>query len=232
MFRWSVSPSTRRTTLALCALGALVLLPGVSAAGTDDAVAVAAGKAGAAPADWVAGPAELGKAAPDFVLTDTDGKAVKLSEHKGKIVVLEWFNPDCPFVKKHHSNNKSMAEAYGKVKGDDVVWLAINSGAPGKQGAGLERNQTARKEYGIPYPVLLDQAGVVGQAYGAKNTPHMFIVDQTGKLAYVGAIDDNPSPDVLGQLNYVVDAVTRLKKGEALATSQTKPYGCSVKYAS
>ncbi|MEZ4648016.1 MAG: redoxin domain-containing protein [Candidatus Eisenbacteria bacterium] len=183
-------------------------------------------------ADHVSGTAEVGEQAPEFVLTDTDGHAHKLSDYKGKVVVLEWFNPDCPFVKKHHLNNKSMAEAYKSVQGDDVVWLAINSGAAGKQGAGLDRNREARKEYGIAYPVLLDATGIVGHAYGAKNTPHMFVIDKAGKLAYVGAIDDNASPDVLGEVNYVVQTVGHLRKGESVTMNQTKPYGCSVKYAS
>lgn len=182
--------------------------------------------------DAVSGVAELGKTAPKFVLTDTDGTVHKLSDLEGKVVVLEWFNPDCPFVKKHHMSNKSMSEAYGAVAGDDVVWFAINSGAPGKQGAGLDRNREAKEQYGIAYPVLLDPSGIVGQAYGAKNTPHMFVIDPAGKLAYEGAIDDNPSPDVLGKTNYVIETVNRVRKGETVEASQTKPYGCSVKYAS
>ena len=182
--------------------------------------------------DAVTGVAELGKMAPGFLLVDTDGKSHKLSDYKGKVVVLEWFNPDCPFVKKHHKNSRSMNAAYRAVEGKDVVWLAINSGAPGKQGAGLDRNKQAKEEYGITYPILLDPTGIVGRAYGAKNTPHMFVIDAAGKLAYNGAIDNDPSPDVLGDENYVVDTVHRLQKGETVQTSQTKPYGCSVKYAS
>lgn len=174
-----------------------------------------------------------GDAAPAFTLTDTDGHEHALQSYldDGKTVVLEWFNPDCPFIKKHHLNHKTMNESYAKVKDHDVVWLAINSGAQGKQGNGLERNRKAIVEYGMPFPVLLDESGDVGRAYGAKTTPHLFIVTPDGKVAYTGAIDDDRSADQLGETNYVLEALHALMQGEKIATAETQPYGCSVKYS-
>lgn len=182
------------------------------------------------------GAAEVGAVAPDFTLIDTDGKQVKLAEYKGKVVVLEWFNPDCPFVKAAHTKGSlvKLAKTHAE-KG--VVWLAINSGAAGKQGHGAERNRTARKDFTLDHPVLLDEDGKVGRAYGATNTPHMFVIDKAGKIAYRGAIDN--SPDGEGQspadgtlINYVDQAISALTAGKAASTTSTKPYGCSVKYGS
>ncbi|MCA9751700.1 MAG: thioredoxin family protein [Gemmatimonadetes bacterium] len=181
-----------------------------------------------APAEMHAA-AVVGQPAPDFTLTDTDGNEVRLSDYSDKTVVLEWFNPDCPFVKKHHQKNKTMQSLYSEWKGDDVVWLAINSGAPGKQGHGVERNQKAKKDYGIEYPILIDENGIVGRMYGAKTTPDMFVI-QKGTLVYSGAIDDNRSTDELGKTNYVADALTACTAGKTVATGETKSYGCSVKY--
>lgn len=170
--------------------------------------------------------------APDFTLKDTEGKSYTLSDYtkQGKVVVLEWFNPDCPFVKKHHVNSKSMVTTYQAAAKQEVVWLAINSGSPGKQGAGLERNVKARTEYGIQYPVLLDEAGTVGRAYGAKTTPHMFVIAKDGSVAYAGAIDNDPSPGKLGTTNYVTAALDAIAAGKPVAETRTKSYGCSVKY--
>jgi peroxiredoxin len=194
-----------------------------------------AGKANAeanvAPAPKVA---EVGKPAPDFTLKDTAGKTHHLSDYakEGRIVVLEWFNPDCPFVKKHHEKSKNMAATFERFKDKNVVWLAINSGGPGKQGHGLERNVKAREDYGISYPVLLDEAGAVGGLYAAKTTPHMFVIDKEGTLVYEGAIDDDRSPSKLGKTNYVSSALTSLFAGKVVEPATTKPYGCSVKYVS
>jgi peroxiredoxin len=176
--------------------------------------------------------AEVGKKAPDFTLVDIDGKTHSLSDYAGKVVILEWFNPDCPFVKKHHQVHKSMHDAYHVAQEQGAVWLAINSGAPGKQGAGLEYNMEARKNYGIEYPLLLDEAGTVGKAYGARTTPHMFVIAADGTLVYQGAIDDNSSPDKLGETNYVLSTLQSIKAGKAVGTANTKSYGCSVKYGS
>jgi peroxiredoxin len=170
--------------------------------------------------------------APDFTLKDTEGKSHTLSEYTkaGKVVVLEWFNPDCPFVKKHHVNNKSMSATYQAAAKQGVVWLAINSGSPGKQGAGLERNVKAKTEYAISYPVLLDEAGTVGRAYGAKTTPHMFVIAKDGSVAYAGAIDNDPAAGKLGDLNYVTAALDAISAGKPVENPRTKSYGCSVKY--
>ena len=193
--------------------------------------APAAAQAVVASAPAAAAAAKIGAPAPDFTLTDVDGKTHQLSKYvaEGRTVVLEWFNPDCPFVKKHHEKNKTMATTYGRYKDKDVVWLAINSGAAGKQGAGQERNDKARKDYGVAYPVLLDEAGAVGRAYGAKTTPHMYVIDG-GTLVYAGAIDDNPSPGTLGETNYVAAALDAVLADKPVEVADTKSYGCSVKY--
>ena len=177
--------------------------------------------------------AAVGEKAPDFKLTDTAGVEHTLAQYlaDGKVVVLEWFNPDCPFIIKHHKTNRTMDETYAMLKHKGVVWLAINSGAAGKQGAGLERNRKAHEEYGMSFPVLMDESGAVGRAYGAKTTPHMFIVGRDGKLVYSGAIDNDPSPTDCGTRNYVISALRGVFDGRAVPEPVTKPYGCSVKYA-
>jgi peroxiredoxin len=175
-----------------------------------------------------------GDDAPDFTLTDTAGKEHNLQSYLDdkQIVVIEWFNPDCPFIKKHHLDHKTMDETFAAVsKEQPVVWLAINSNAKGKQGNGLERNKKAVEEYEMTFPVLLDESGEVGKAYGAKTTPHMFIVTPDGKVAYAGAIDSDKSADKLGETNYVLDFLNATAAGKELPTAETKPYGCSVKYA-
>jgi peroxiredoxin len=175
---------------------------------------------------------KVGEKAPDFTLTDTDGKKHTLSDYAkaGKIVVLEWFNPDCPFIKKHHTKATTMNDLAAEQQKKDVVWLAINSGAPGKQGAGLERNKAAKTEYKMNYPILLDEAGTVGRMYGAKTTPHMFVIAKDGTLIYKGAIDDDKSPDKVGATLYVRTAVNSYAAGEKVEPSETTSYGCSVKY--
>ncbi len=185
----------------------------------------------------MAGPAAAGvlpgEKAPDFTLTDTDGQEHHLQAYldEGNIVVLEWFNPDCPFIRKHHENHKSMNETYAPVQGKGVIWLAINSGAKGKQGAGLERNAQAVKEFEMVFPVLLDENGAVGKQYGAKTTPHMFVITADGVVAYNGAIDDDRSAAKLGETNHVAVALGELLAGGKVQTPETQPYGCSVKYA-
>ncbi|MBM75234.1 MAG: thioredoxin family protein [Proteobacteria bacterium] len=179
----------------------------------------------------------LGKKAPDFKLTDTQQKTHELSQYKGQIVVLEWFNPGCPFVKYAHDEElmKKRYEDLNQKKGKDgasVVWLAINSGAPGKQGAGLKNNQKAIEKWGLKYPVLLDESGEVGKLYGAKTTPQMFVVDEKGILVYAGALDNAP----MGRSSetpqsHFDEALSAVLVGKEVKTPQTKPYGCSVKYA-
>jgi peroxiredoxin len=177
--------------------------------------------------------AEIGKPAPDFALKDLEGKEHRLSDETkaGHMVVLEWFNPDCPFIQKHHLRNKTMVELAAELQKKGVVWFAINSGAPGKQGAGLERNRKAKTDYEIDYPILLDESGVVGRMYGAKTTPDMFVISPQGVLLYAGAIDDDPSPRTLGKTNYVRQAIAQFEAGEKVSPSETVSYGCSVKYA-
>lgn len=134
--------------------------------------------------------ASLGQPAPDFELQDLSGKTYKLSELKGKTVVLEWYNPECPFVE--HAYNNGPLKGLAEKSKDNLVWLNINSGAPGKQGTGKELNQKLAKELGVKHPVLLDESGNVGRSYGAKTTPHMFIIDAKGVLVYRGALDNAP----------------------------------------
>lgn len=177
--------------------------------------------------------AVVGKAAPSFSLPDLSGKTVNLSDFKGKHVVLEWHNPGCPFVMKHYrsGNMPALQRKYAK----DVVWLAINSThtghpdyrAPEKLQAFLQQHQSAPARY------LMDTEGKVGQAYGAMTTPHMYVIDPAGKLIYVGAIDDIPSAseaDLKDAKNYIVAAIDDIKAGKALRVSDSRPYGCSVKY--
>lgn len=178
----------------------------------------------------------VGKAAPDFTLKDLAGKEVKLASFKGKVVVLEWFNPGCPFVKKSHSVGSLVDTAKRQTKAG-VTWLAINSGAPGKQGNDLALNTEAVKTWSMAHPVLRDEAGAVGKAYGATNTPNMFVIDKAGKVVYAGAIDNSPdgegqSPEGGKLVNYVDAALADLAAGRAVATAVTKPYGCGVKYGS
>jgi peroxiredoxin len=172
-----------------------------------------------------------GSVAPTFSLTDTDGKTHTLDEHKGKIVVLEWFNPECPFVVKHHQTNKTFSTLHQEYSSKGVVFLAINSSASGKQGHGLELNKKMKEEFGIQYPILIDESGTVGRAYGAKTTPHVFIIDAQGKVAYNGAIDNDRSRSKPGDKNYAKIALDELLASKAVSTPKTDPYGCSVKYA-
>jgi peroxiredoxin len=172
--------------------------------------------------------------APDFTLTDASGRQVTLSSFRGKNVVLEWFNPGCPFVKKFYSGGE-MQKLQQKVVAGGDVWLTISSSASGKQGhisqdaaaevvAEQRLNSTA---------LLLDDAGAVGKQYGARTTPHMFVVDAKGELAYAGAIDSVRSTDpddISGATNYVMTAIDELKGGKQVTTAATEPYGCSVKY--
>lgn len=163
--------------------------------------------------------AQVGSNAPAFSLKDVTDATHTLEQYRGKIVVLEWFNPDCPAVKAHHQRAKTMKELAARYRDRDVVWLAINSGAPGKQGTGVERNARAIREYEIEYPVLLDPTGATGRAYGAMVTPTMAVIDREGKLVYRGAIDDK------GDTNYVAQAVDALLAGQPVGTPETRGYG-------
>lgn len=175
---------------------------------------------------------KIGDAAPDFTLKDTDGKEHKLSTYTsaGKTVVIEWFNPDCPYVVKHHKSNKTMAETARKYKDRDVVWIAVNSGKPGKQGTGLDRNIQAKRDYEIAYPILLDETSGLAVKYGAKRTPTMAIISKEGKLVYMGAIDNNNSPTKLGDINYVDRALSQHLGGETVEFTTSEAYGCGIKF--
>lgn len=184
----------------------------------------------AAPA--AAQPAQVGQPAPAFTLSDTEGKAHTLADYAGKTVVLEWFNPDCPFVKYAHGPGGPLASQPAAAIEQGVVWLAVNSGAAGKQGAGLERNVAARTEYAMAYPVLMDESGAVGKLYGARTTPHLYIIDPGGVLVYAGALDNAPLGEAEGgtRTDHVSAALAALAGGQPLPVAETKPYGCSVKY--
>lgn len=191
----------------------------------------AADAAGQADAPLAA--AELGATAPTFTLEDLDGAAVSLADFAGKTIVLEWFNPDCPFVKFAHGPKGPLWGTADRYAEQGVVWLAINSGAAGKQGHGADRNRKARTEYGMSHPILLDEDGSVGRAYGARTTPHMYVIDPAGTLVYRGALDNAPLGNANGApVNYLDQALSDSASGAAVRTPDTKAYGCSVKYGS
>lgn len=176
----------------------------------------------------------VGAAAPDFSLTDSKGKTQSVSQHKGKYVVLEWFNPDCPFVKKHYGSG-NMQKLQEEFTGKGVVWLSIDSSAPGKEGhLTAEQANAKMTEWKTKQTALvLDPDGKAGQVYGAKNTPHMFVINPEGKIIYQGAIDSKATAnaaDIAGSTNYVKVALEESLGGKSVSNANTKPYGCSVKY--
>ncbi|MFL6542532.1 MAG: thioredoxin family protein, partial [Chthoniobacterales bacterium] len=177
---------------------------------------------------------KVGSAAPDFSLTDSNGQKHSLGDYKGKWVVLEWFNPQCPFVQKHYGSG-NMQKLQQEYAGKGVTWLSIDSSAPGKEG-NLSPETANKKiaEWHIKSAaLLLDPEGKAGQSYGAKNTPHMFVINPDGKIVYEGAIDSkataNPS-DIPTATNYVKVALDESLGGKPVSNPNTKPYGCSVKY--
>lgn len=177
----------------------------------------------------------IGKTAQDFKLTSAAKDVVQLTQFRGRPVVLEWHNPGCPFVQKHYrSDNMQATQEAAKKLG--AVWLTINSGASGKQGHlnGAQAATLMRKQGSKADHYLLDRKGVVGKAYAAKTTPHMYVIDAAGKLVYQGAIDDKPTAnpaDIDGARNHVLAALIEMKKGQPVSVSESRPYGCSVKYA-
>ena len=178
----------------------------------------------------------VGQPAPDFTLKDAAGKTVKLADFRGKYVVLEWTNPNCPFVRKHYDSG-NMAATQQDVVGQGAVWLSINSSAKTSfeymEPARLVAWQQARKVQ--PTATLMDEDGVAGKAYGARTTPHMYIVDPQGRLAYAGGIDSIPSAnpeDVRKAVNYVRQGIAEASAGKPLSAATTRPYGCSIKYKS
>ena len=200
-------------------------------------LSVAAAMLGAAPAlaGGLVSP-HIDQTAPAFVGAAANGDAISLDQFKGQLVVLEWTNDGCPFVRKHYDSGNMQATQ--KIANDDgVVWITVMSSAPGKQGhadATRASSLVAGWNSGADY-VLLDESGEVGRAYGAKTTPQMALIDRDGVLRYQGAIDDKPSTDpktVDGATNYLLAALESVKAGEPIAVKETKPYGCSVKYGS
>jgi peroxiredoxin len=176
------------------------------------------------------GPA-VGTKAPDFTLIDTNGKSRTLSEYKGKIVVLEWTNPNCPFVRRHYGNHL-MTELQKAYTSKGVVWLLVNS--TNKNHDDYESADALNATYttwGAFYSALLmDADGKVGKAFDAKTTPHMFLIDKSGTLVYQGAVDDDPRGEKSDRQVYLKDALDALMAGKEIATTSTKSYGCSVKY--
>ena len=175
---------------------------------------------------------EVGKAAPDFSLTDVDGKTHKLSDYKGKVVVLEWINPECPIVVNHYKA-KNMQETQKAAVADGAVWLQINSASyAGAQG---DYNEQEVKEWqnkvgAAASAYLRDRTGKVGRSYGATNTPHMYVINKDGTLAYQGAIDSGNSRNISSSTNYVKAAIESIKAGKPIEKTATKAYGCGIKY--
>jgi peroxiredoxin len=219
-----------------------VLLAVVAAVGLTAAACTSSTRATDAPAETAVAPgavapgavapgaaappaAAVGAAAPAFTLVDQTGRSVSLGDYAGKVVVLEWVNPDCPSVQRH-AKARTMA-ALAEKYGGDVAWLAVNS----TNYMDAEDNRKWAEKNGLSYPILDDQDGRVARAFGARTTPHMYVIDREGRLAYQGAIDDDPSGDKPAKVNYVDRALGELVAGKAVSAPQTKPYGCSVKYS-
>lgn len=178
---------------------------------------------------------EPGSAAPAFSLKNVKGEEVSLAAQKGKVVVLEWINFDCPFVKKHYGSG-NMPKLQETYTGKDVVWMSVNSSSEGAQGylSAADLAARATKEGSKASQVVLDTDGTVGKAYGAKTTPHMIVIDKDGKVAYNGAIDSKASTDpadIAGAENHVAAALDAVLAGKPVAKAKTQPYGCGVKYA-
>jgi peroxiredoxin len=206
---------TRRTFLAATGLGVLA-------------------KSVPAPV-WAAAVANVGTPAPTFTSTATTGKPVSLGDFRGKIVVLEWTNHDCPYVRKHYETG-NMQALQKEATGTGVVWMTVISSPPGTQGyaTAAEADALTAKRKANPSLVLLDPKGDVGRMYGATNTPHMYVVDKSGTLVYAGAIDDRPTSrksDVDGANNYVRAALAALAAGQPVKTPITRAYGCTVKFS-
>jgi peroxiredoxin len=204
-------PITRRQALTALAATALAM-PGRSAAAS----------------------VQTGLPAPDFTVTDTKGVQRTLSAYRGRTVVLEWTNHECPYTAKHYATG-NMQALQAAATGSGVVWLTVVSSRPGEQGyvEAAQADQLTASRGAKPTAVVLDPSGKLGHLYGAATTPHMFVIDGAGTLAYVGAIDDRPTANhasVAGARNYVREALDALAAGRPVAVAATRPYGCSVKY--
>jgi peroxiredoxin len=171
--------------------------------------------------------AEVGQPAPAFTLKDETGASHALDQYRGNIVVLEWTNPECPFVQRHYGD-KTMQKTLSSFAGKKVVWLAIDSTNTNTS----DKSKAWKAAQDIHYPILQDKSGTVGHAYGAKTTPHMFVIDEKGVLRYAGAIDDDPRGRSQTPTNFVQKAVTAVSAGQPVSPSTSTPYGCSVKYGS
>jgi peroxiredoxin len=183
---------------------------------------------------FAADPPPVGSTAPDFSVSDSKGKTQSASQYKGKYVVLEWFNPECPFVKKHYGSG-NMQKLQEEFTGKGVVWLTIDSNAPGMQGnlTPEQANAKIAEWKAHSTALLLDPDGKAGRTYGAKNTPHMFVINPEGKIIYEGAIDSKATPnpaDIASSTNYVKVALDESLAGKPVTTPSSRPYGCSVKY--
>jgi peroxiredoxin len=212
----------RRTMLgvSLAGAGGLLLLGMVCTPGSADP----------------ASQARVGAPAPGFTLKDSNEKTVSLADFKGKTVVLEWTNHDCPYVRKHYGGN-AMQSLQKKWTAQGVVWLTLISSQPGSQGfvAPLEANKLTTDRGAAPTAVLFDPKGDVGRSYGAQVTPHMYVITPAGTLAYMGGIDDKPTTrieDLKGAHNYVDAALTEVLAGKPVTTTTARAYGCSIKYSS
>jgi peroxiredoxin len=208
------STSTRRAVARNLLIGALALTPAIVVAAllfSEPSHAVSA--------------ASVGNPAPAFTLRDESGKTHSLQQYRGNIVVLEWTNSGCPFV-VHHARKQTMAKTAKAFSEKSVVWLAINSTFFNRPGD----SRRWRAKNGLGYPTLQDPEGSVGRAYGARTTPHMFVIDAAGVLRYAGAIDDDPHFEKQRPNNYVHGAVAALLAGKQPSPASTRPYGCSVKY--
>ena len=183
----------------------------------------------------VARAAQVGSPAPDFTATDSNGKVHHLSEYKGRFVVLEWHNRDCPYTRKHYASG-NMERLLKEWTGKGVVWFTVISSAPGTQGyvTADDENAYVARMHASPTAVLLDPEGSLGRLYGAKTTPHMFVINPQGVLIYNGAIDDKPTTDpadISTAKNYVQAALEEAMAGQPVSAPTSRPYGCSVKYA-
>ena len=198
------------------------------------AVLLIASSLGLGASQSLAEEAGVGAPAPALALLDALGQSRSLADYRGKYVVLEWFNPECPFVRKHYGSG-SMQSLQREMTAKGVVWLSIDSSAEGKQGhlTPAQAKTFQSREGSAASAILLDPQGTVGQLYGAKSTPHMFVINPQGTLMYAGAIDDKPSvdpADVPAAVNYVRQALAEAMAGKPVSVPQTKSYGCSVKY--
>jgi peroxiredoxin len=210
----------------------LLLAGGLIAAAATVGLVLPIGPSGATPAAQ----ARIGTPAPVFALPDSNGKTISLADFKGKTVVLEWTNHDCPYVRKHYGGN-NMQALQKKWTGQGVVWLSVISSAKGEQGyvTADQANKLTHDRSAAPTAVLFDTKGDVGHAYGAQTTPHMYVITGDGKLVYMGGIDDKPTSrleDLKTAKNFVDVALTEVAQGKPVSVTTSRPYGCSIKYSS